>query len=88
MAPATSGDGKLLIVGLRCGRLGNRIVLFANLIAFAAEHGHRLINFTFHSYASFFETTRRDVFCRYPVAARPSWLDRIPGIAAAIRNRT
>ena len=69
--PARAGDGKLLIVGLRCGRLGNRIVLFANLIAYAAEHGYRLINFAFHSYASFFETTRRDIYCRYPIAPTP-----------------
>ena len=84
--PTRPGDGKLLIVGLRCGRLGNRIVLFANLIAFAAEHGYRLVNFTFHSYAALFETTRRDVFCRYPAAARPSWLDVIPGLGGAIRK--
>jgi hypothetical protein len=66
--------------------LGNRIVLFANLIAYAAEHGYRLINFTFHSYASFFETTRRDVFCRYPVATQPTWLDVIPGVASTVRK--
>src|ERR1035438_5452553 len=84
--PARSGAGKLLIVGLRCGRLANRLALFANLIAFAEEHGHRVINFTFHSYAALFEATRRDVFCRYPAATRPSWLDAIPGVGGAIRK--
>jgi hypothetical protein len=84
--PPEAGDDKLLIVGLRCGRLGNRIVLFANLIAYAAEHGYRLVNVTFHSYASFFETTRRDVYCRYPIAKRRSLFDLIPGVAAAIRK--
>jgi hypothetical protein len=84
--PAKPGDGKLLIVGLRCGRLGNRLALFANLIAFAEEHGYRLINFTFHSYAALFESTRRDVFCRYPAAKGPSWLDVVPGVAGAIRK--
>ena len=83
---AAPGDGKLLIVGLRCGRLGNRIVLFANLIAYAAEHGYRLINVTFHSYATFFETTRRDLFCRYPIAPERSWIDSIPGAADLIRK--
>ena len=86
IVPATSGDGKLLIVALRCGRLANRLALFANLIAFAEEHGHRVINFTFHSYAALFEATRRDVFCRYPAATRPSWLDAIPGVGGAIRK--
>jgi hypothetical protein len=84
--PAGSEDGKLIVVGLRCGRLANRLALFANLIAFAEEHGHRVINFTFHSYAALFETTRRDVFCRYPAATRPSWLDAIPGVGGAIRK--
>jgi hypothetical protein len=84
--PTERGAGKLLIVGLRCGRLGNRIVLFANLIAYAAEHGYRLINFAFHSYAPFFETTRRDIYCRYPISPRRSWLDIVPGVAVAIRG--
>jgi hypothetical protein len=66
--------------------LGNRIVLFANLIAYAAEHGYRVINFAFHSYATFFETTRRDIYCRYPIAPSQSWLDRIPGVAGVIRK--
>jgi len=83
---ARSGDGKLLAVGLRCGRLGNRLALFANLIAFAEEYGHRVINVTFHSYAALFEGTRRDVFCRYPAASGPSWLDVIPGVGDIIRK--
>ena len=83
---ARSREGKLLIVGLRCGRMGNRLTLFANLVAYAAEYGHRLINVTFHSYAALFETTRRDIYCRYPVPECQSWLDRIPGIAGAIRK--
>jgi hypothetical protein len=84
--PTKSEAGKLLVVSIRCGRLGNRLALFANLIAFAEEHGHRLINFTFHSYADLFEATRRDVFCRYPRATGPSWLDMIPGVGGAIRK--
>jgi hypothetical protein len=84
--PPKAGDDKLLIVGLRCGRLGNRIVLFANLLAYAAEHGYRLVNVTFHSYAAFFETTRRDVYCRYPIATRRSLFDLFPGVASTIRK--
>jgi hypothetical protein len=66
--------------------MGNRLTLFANLVAYAAEYGHRLINVTFHSYAALFETTQRDIYCRYPVPERRSWLDRIPGVAGAIRK--
>jgi hypothetical protein len=66
--------------------MGNRLTLFANLVAYAAEHGHRLVNVTFHSYSHLFETTRRDVYCRYPVPERQSWLDKIPGASAVIRK--
>jgi hypothetical protein len=66
--------------------MGNRLTLFANLVAYAAEHGHRLANVTFHSYAHLFETTRRDIYCRYPVPQRRSWLDIIPGVAVVIRK--
>ena len=66
--------------------MGNRLTLFANLVAYAAEHGHRLANVTFHSYADLFETTRRDIYCRFPVPQRRSWLDMIPGVAFVIRK--
>jgi hypothetical protein len=66
--------------------MGNRLALFANLVAFAEEYGYDLMNVTFHSYAAMFEATRRDVFCRYPPAKGPSWLDLIPGVGGAIRK--
>jgi hypothetical protein len=61
-------------------------VLFANVIGFAAEHGYRVVNAAFHSYAHFFENTRRDIYCRYPIAQRRSLFDLIPGMAPAIRK--
>ena len=79
-------DGKLIVISLRSGRLANRLTLFANFIALAEEQGHHLINFAFHSYAHLFETTRRDIYCRYPVAKRRSWLDIVPGVATALRK--
>jgi len=79
-------DGKLIVISLRSGRLANRLTLFAQFIALAEEQGHRIINFAFHSYAHLFETTRRDIYCRYPVAERRSWLDVVPGVAAALRK--
>ena len=77
---------KLFTIGLRCGRLANRIILFANFIALAEESGHRLINFTFHSYSEFFEGTRENIYCRYPRPKRRSWMDIVPGVAAALRK--
>lgn len=77
---------KLFTVALRCGRLANRLILFANIIALAEEQGHRLINFTFHSYSEFFEGTRRNIYCQYPAPKRRSWLDLIPGVATLLRK--
>ena len=76
----------VLVIAARCGRLANRLVLFANVIAFAQEHGFRLINFTFHSYAHLFESTRHDIYCQHPPPARPGLFDRLPGVSAAIRT--
>jgi len=53
---------KLFTIGLRCGRLANRLILFANFVGLAEEQGHRLINFTFHSYSEFFEGTRGNIY--------------------------
>ncbi len=78
-------DSKLFIIALRCGRLANRLVLFANFIAFAAEHGHRVANVTFHSYADRFETTLRDIYCRYPSPQRQSVFD-VFGAAPLVRK--
>jgi len=44
------------------------------------------MNPTFHTYAPLFQTTRRDLYCQYPVPARRSWLDVTPGVAWAIRG--
>jgi hypothetical protein len=81
-----SADNKLLVVGFRTGRLGNRLTLFANVIGFAAEHGCRVVNVAFHTYAHLFENTRRDIYCRYPVARRRSLWDAIPGVSPAMRK--
>src|ERR1017187_1709134 len=85
-ATSPTAAPKLFVISLRCGRLANSLVLFANFIAVAEERGDRLINFTFHSYAKLFETTRRDIYCQYPPPKQKSWLDTIPGVADAIRS--
>ena len=84
--PPRSAQSKILVVGFRTGRLGNRLVLFANVIGFAAEHGYRVVNVAFHSYAHLFENTRRDFYCRYPIARRRSLFDVVPGAAPVIRK--
>ena len=84
--PPLPEDHKLFVISGRCGRLGNRIILFANFIALAEEQGHRVINPTFHSYARFFKATRGDIYCQYPPAMRRSWWDTVPGVGGAIRG--
>lgn len=77
---------KLFTIGRRCGRLANRLIIFANVIALAEEQGHRVVNYTFHSYSDLFAATRENLHCAYPAPKRKSWLDRIPGVGAAIRK--
>lgn len=84
--PPNRPGAKLFVIGFRCGRLANRIILFANFIALAEEQGCRVINFSFHSYSELFEGTRGNICCRYPVPRRRSWLDVVPGVAAALRK--
>lgn len=77
---------KLFSIGRRCGRLANRLIIFANFIALAEEQGARVINYTFHSYSDLFENTRDNLHCAYPVPKTKRWLDRIPSVGAAIRK--
>lgn len=56
----------IIVISSKAGQLGNRLFNFTNFIAFAAEHGATVINPSFDEYAELFETTRRDLLCRYP----------------------
>jgi len=71
----------MIVVTGDYGQFGNRLIVFANMIATAREHGIRIANPAFHEYAGFFEATRRDVLCRYPAARVP-----LPGGNAARRT--
>ncbi len=50
----------------KCGQLGNRLFVFGHFIANAAEHKGKISNLSFDEYAKHFETTSKDVLCRYP----------------------
>jgi Glycosyl transferase family 11 len=56
----------MLIIGTKNNQLGNRLFLFAHLIAFAIEQKTFLINPFFEEYADFFMATESDLFCSYP----------------------
>ena len=84
---ARPSDGrKLIIITARCGRMANRIQLFAHFMGFAEENGYRVMNPTFYTYANLFEGTCRDVFGRYPAEPRGSALNSVPGLAGLIRT--
>lgn len=78
---------KLFMIGRRVGRLANRLIIFANVIALAEEQGHRVINFSFHCYSDLFEETRQNFCCEYPPTKRKHWLDTIPGVGRWIRKK-
>jgi len=80
------GEPQLFVIGLRAGRMANRLVLFANLAALAEEEGHRVINFTLHSYAPDFEAPASDIYCQYPPRQRRSTIDRLPGLSPLLRK--
>jgi len=62
-----------LMISFRCGRLGNRLILFANFIAFAQENGIRVGNPTFQTYADSFEGTRQNFWCQFPPPPKSRW---------------
>ncbi|MEG4205552.1 alpha-1,2-fucosyltransferase [Microcoleus sp. Pol7_A1] len=56
----------MLIISAKSGQLGNRLLLFANFIAWAIEHNLTVLNPAFDEYAEFFVGTARDFLCCYP----------------------
>jgi len=56
----------MLVISAKSGQLGNRLLLFANFIAFAIENNLRVINPAFEEYADFFEGSTKDFLCCYP----------------------
>lgn len=56
----------MLIISAKSGQLGNRLLLFANFIAWAIEHNLTVLNPAFEEYAEFFVGTAGDFLCCYP----------------------
>jgi hypothetical protein len=52
----------MLIISAKSGQLGNRLLLFANFIAWAIEHNLTVLNPAFDEYAEFFVGTA-GIFC-------------------------
>ncbi len=75
----------MIVVAGDYGQLGNRLIVFANMIAGAREYGWRVANPAFHPYAHHFESTRRDLWCRYPLLHRA--VHQAQRHARKLRNR-
>ena len=55
----------MIVIARKYGQLGNRLFLYAHLIAAARHYGIELRNPCFAEYADLFPSTRRDLWCRY-----------------------
>lgn len=61
----------MIIIARKYGQLCNRLLLFANFIAFAEENNVTVANIAFDEYAPYFKMTSQDLLCRYPKASHP-----------------
>ena len=62
----------VIVASTRAIYLGNKMLLYANMIASAIEHSYELKNPSFGTYAHNFENTADDFHSRYPV--KKSWI--------------
>ncbi len=62
----------MIVITKSYGQLGNRLFLYAHLIAAARHYGVTLANPCFAEYAHLFPATENDLWCRYPAKAATS----------------
>lgn len=55
----------MIVIARKYGQLGNRLFLFAHVIAAARHYGVELRNPCFAEYADLFPSTQTDLWCRY-----------------------
>jgi hypothetical protein len=56
----------MLAISTKYGRLANRLLLYAHVVAWAIEHKQTVANIALDEYAEEFENLRQDLFCRFP----------------------
>ena len=80
----------MVVLVKRFGQLGNRLFLFANLLANAAEYGYALANPSFARYAGFFAGPATGDFdglpVRVPVLARPGPERLLAGLLGLVQR--
>ena len=58
-----------IVIARRYGQLGNRLFLYAHMVGAACEYNARVVNPCFVEYANLFESTKNDLWCRFPAVA-------------------
>ena len=56
----------MVIIGKRAGQMGNRLFVFAHIIANAIEYNYEVRNPSFYSYSRYFVGTHNNFFCSFP----------------------
>ncbi len=77
----------MIVIARSYGQLGNRLFLYAHMIAAARHHHVQLANPCFAEYADLFPATAGDLWCRYPVvpaAASPPSVGRRKVLAKSV----
>src|SRR4051812_7152387 len=49
----------MIVVASKPGRLGNLLIVYASLLAWAFEHNKKILNPSFHAYIKYFKRTGR-----------------------------
>jgi hypothetical protein len=76
------GTRPRLVIAYKPGQLSNRLLQFATFVAFAERTGVKIVNPSLDEFAPYFETTGRDLLCRYP--PQVSWLPHGPNARRAV----
>jgi hypothetical protein len=79
----------LIVITHGSGQLGNRLIQFGNILAYAMEHGHSLVNLGFTEYQTLFTQLHRRVLITYPalnLKLPHAWLRSRYGIDERLRR--
>jgi hypothetical protein len=77
----------MVIIGKRAGQMGNRLFLFAHIIANAIEYNYEVRNPSFYSYARYFVGTRDDFFCSFPAKETRLHNPALQGLYYSLLNK-
>ena len=86
----------LFVIAEPYGQLGNRLILFSHFIAFALKNNYEVLNPAFGRYGVLFQTTNKDLFCRFPPRSsfirgheiiRAIFCNIVNGISVLVRDK-